>query len=333
MKRYIIGAALLLVAIPALAAEVGDWDVSDASNTDLFPENMSPALVNDGGRAVQGVVARWATDESCSIQSTGSSSAWSLSAQRTISTYYDGLKVCFDAHTGNDGTVTLNVDSVGAATIKKENDENLAAGDIETGQKVEVVYDGTNWQMLSPTVEETADDVITTRGDVIRGDSSGDAERLALGTPSQYLASDGTDLVWEDLPAASTSISGIQENATAAEMESETANRTVTADVVTSSPAAAKAWVHFTISGAAIGTVTGYNVSSVSYDGTGDYTVEFDTNFSSAAIACTATPLDSNTRIAQFTAITAGGISVSVENDSSNDNDATEMAVVCFGDQ
>jgi hypothetical protein len=39
-------------------------------------------------------------------------------------------------------------------------------------------------------------DVVTTRGDIIRGDSSGDAERLAVGTANQVLTSDGTDAAW-----------------------------------------------------------------------------------------------------------------------------------------
>lgn len=37
---------------------------------------------------------------------------------------------------------------------------------------------------------------ITTRGDIIRGDSGGAEERLALGTNGQVLKSDGTDVVW-----------------------------------------------------------------------------------------------------------------------------------------
>ncbi len=38
--------------------------------------------------------------------------------------------------------------------------------------------------------------VITTRGDVIRGDSSGVAERIPLGTRGQALVSDATDALW-----------------------------------------------------------------------------------------------------------------------------------------
>ena len=41
---------------------------------------------------------------------------------------------------------------------------------------------------------------ITTRGDVIRGDASGNPERLAVGTADQVLTTDGTDLLWGAAP-------------------------------------------------------------------------------------------------------------------------------------
>ena len=41
-----------------------------------------------------------------------------------------------------------------------------------------------------------ADKVITTRGDIVRGDASGDRERLGLGTTNYVLKSDGSDVVW-----------------------------------------------------------------------------------------------------------------------------------------
>jgi hypothetical protein len=54
-------------------------------------------------------------------------------------------------------------------------------------------------------------DPITTRGDVIRGDSSGNAERLALGADNTVLASDGTDAAWETfLSLMAASISSTQ---------------------------------------------------------------------------------------------------------------------------
>jgi|DEB0MinimDraft_3_1074331.scaffolds.fasta_scaffold01324_9 hypothetical protein len=333
MKRYII-AMMALLAVPAIAAEIDSLDAVDASNTDRFPENMSPAAVNDGARALEGIVARWSGDESCVIASAGSSSVWTLSATRTLSSYYDGLKMCFDAHTDNDGTVTLNVDSLGAVTIKKENDADLAAGDIEAGMKVEVVYDGTNFQLLSPTVNTSSPaDIITTRGDLIYGDSSADAARLPVGGSDLFLGSDGTDVAWEALPVASTTISGVQENATAAEMEAQTALRTVTADQVVRSPYAAKAFVRFAVSGSAIGTVTGQNVASVTYDSTGDFTVEWDVNFTNAQYTCTITLQDANFNVARVSGITAGQLQIKTVNAGGTDTNPDAVNVICFGDR
>ncbi len=41
---------------------------------------------------------------------------------------------------------------------------------------------------------------ITTRGDVIRGDTSGNPERLAVGTADQVLTTDGADILWGPAP-------------------------------------------------------------------------------------------------------------------------------------
>lgn len=61
-------------------------------------------------------------------------------------------------------------------------------------------------------------DVITTRGDIIRGSSGAVAERLALGSSEQVLKSDGTDLVWGSYQDATQTIKGIVEQATNAEV-------------------------------------------------------------------------------------------------------------------
>lgn len=53
-------------------------------------------------------------------------------------------------------------------------------------------YDGTNWIEII----ETADDLITTEGDLIIGGASGVAERLPIGTNETFLKSDGTTAIW-----------------------------------------------------------------------------------------------------------------------------------------
>lgn len=63
--------------------------------------------------------------------------------------YAAGDQFAFKANTANTGAATLNVNSLGAKTIKKNKDQDLTNGDIKAGQLVLVQYDGTNFQMLS----------------------------------------------------------------------------------------------------------------------------------------------------------------------------------------
>jgi len=64
--------------------------------------------------------------------------------------------------------------------------------------------------------------IITTRGDLIRGDAAGAAERLAVGTSGQFLTNDGTDTSWGSLPVSSATTAGIVELLTNAELATGT---------------------------------------------------------------------------------------------------------------
>ncbi len=63
--------------------------------------------------------------------------------------YAAGQEFSFKADVGNTGAATLNVNALGAKTIKKNVTEDLATGDIIANQIVTVRYDGTNMQMLA----------------------------------------------------------------------------------------------------------------------------------------------------------------------------------------
>src|SRR5690606_24341400 len=110
-----------------------DLNVSDALNVTRFPESQALSNLNDGARSLEAIIARWAKDTSdTNLLASGSSDAHTVSANRTISAYYRGLTVCYQNRVGsNTGAVTLNVDSVGTATIKKNNDQDLESGDFE----------------------------------------------------------------------------------------------------------------------------------------------------------------------------------------------------------
>jgi hypothetical protein len=136
-------------------AEINSLNVVDASNTARFPENQLPSTVNNGARALEGIIARWDKDTNASLSAGGSANAITISANQTLSAYYDGLVIAFEAGATNTGAVTINVDSVGVKSLKKNVTEDISVGEIISGQKVIAIYDGTNFQIVSAFSDTT----------------------------------------------------------------------------------------------------------------------------------------------------------------------------------
>lgn len=66
-----------------------------------------------------------------------------------VGAYATGQTFKFKANTANTGAATLNVNALGAKTIKKDVSSDLVTGDILANQIVTVIYDGTNMQLVS----------------------------------------------------------------------------------------------------------------------------------------------------------------------------------------
>lgn len=128
-------------------ADINDLTIVDASNTARFPENQAPSTVNDGARALEGIIARWHKDLNGSVLTTGTSTAYVYAANQTLSAYYDGMMLGVDFHTACGASPTINVDAIGAISLVWPDGTALAANDIPTGAKAIIVYDGTNFQV------------------------------------------------------------------------------------------------------------------------------------------------------------------------------------------
>lgn len=107
---------------------------------------------------------------------------------------------------GVEGDVYFNTTIQVIRLYKNSAWENITAEEID--------YDNTTSGMAATTTQDAIDEnrdgidinataitnkqdnVITTRGDIIRGDASGNPERLALGSAGFVLKSDGNDAVW-----------------------------------------------------------------------------------------------------------------------------------------
>ena len=129
---------------------------------------------------------------------TGSADTYTIAPSPAIGGYATGQRFRFKAANTNTGASTLNVNSQGAKTIKKDRTDDLEAGDITADDIVTVQYDGTNFQFTHTRNSlDFVDDVLTTRGDTIYRDASG-AQRLAVGTAREVFTSDGTDPAWQN---------------------------------------------------------------------------------------------------------------------------------------
>lgn len=148
--------AILLLALPLHAAEINDFDPTDANNTARWPEGMAFATVNDSARADEGILARFWKDINGSLTTTGAANVYAVSANQTLSAYYTGLWIRAKANFTNTGAATMNFDTLGAKTVVKEGATALVAGDIVSGKIYDWVYDGTNIQLMQPSVLTSA---------------------------------------------------------------------------------------------------------------------------------------------------------------------------------
>lgn len=125
-----------------------------------------------------------------------------------------------------------------------------------------------------------------------------------------------------------------------ADMEAQTAAKMVDAAMMKFSPCSAKAWVRFDGTGANPITVTSqYNVTgTVTKNGTGDYTITWDTDFSDTAYAifgqATYTGNLGQPVLVLTKTIAAGTLNIlTVKSDTGLVVDCDRIYVVCFGDQ
>ena len=130
-------------------AEIQDLTTVDASNTARFPEAMAPSAVNNGARALEGIVARFHRDLNTSVTTAGTSTAYTYAANQTLSAYYDGLLLGVDFNAACGTAPTINVDSVGAKNLVWPDGTSLTSSDVLAGQKGLIVYDGANFQVIT----------------------------------------------------------------------------------------------------------------------------------------------------------------------------------------
>ena len=120
--------------------------VDASNNSGTMPSwsgSAAPSTLDDAGRAFQGAVTREWNWRSYTLTAGGTADAKTLTYSVAPAAYYNGQRFAFIANTTNTTTATLNVNSLGAKSIRKMiagTATTLAAGDMVAGAYVEVAY-------------------------------------------------------------------------------------------------------------------------------------------------------------------------------------------------
>jgi hypothetical protein len=124
---------------------------TDASNTGALPGLSGaspPSQIDNSIRALMGATKREHDWRNYSVTSTGSANAYVLTYSVAPDAYYTGQRFAFKTNFAVTGAATVNVNSLGAKTIKKivsGASTDLSSGDIASGDYIDLVYDGTNF--------------------------------------------------------------------------------------------------------------------------------------------------------------------------------------------
>lgn len=131
-----------------------DWKELDADNSQPSPNGVqggySPSSVAPIIRSIRGATKRFYNQANPIYTSTGAGNAYVLTFEAAPAGYSKGIIYRFWAHATNTGAATLNINSLGVrAIVSKVDGSPLVAGAIVSGRMVEVVYNGTAFELVS----------------------------------------------------------------------------------------------------------------------------------------------------------------------------------------
>lgn len=160
-------------------SDIHTWSTTAANNNSAapngWPEGQLASSLNNCGREMMAAQARLYKDLNGSLTTGGSSNAYTLTPNRTISAYEQGLTFTFTASfTSTNTAPTLNVSSLGAKTLTDQAGNALGAGEIVSGGIYTATYDNTagKFKLISQTRQSSGDLSITDGKSILWGDGT-----------------------------------------------------------------------------------------------------------------------------------------------------------------
>lgn len=129
-----------------MAGGVTTWSQTAANNatsdtTVNWREGQAPSTVNNSARAMMTSIRKLYDDVSGNVLTGGSSTAYTISTNQSMTPLADGMFVAARLHTTNGATPTLNVDSTGAKAIRVSSGTAIPTGAAAGGSVHKFTYD------------------------------------------------------------------------------------------------------------------------------------------------------------------------------------------------
>lgn len=115
-------------------AEISDLQTTDANNVGRFPEGQHIPTINNGARALEGILARHHRDTSGYTATTGTGVAYQVLTSAVYPAHAAGMVFLIRAHTANTGAATLQVNALAAKPLVRQGGAPLAPRDIANNQ-------------------------------------------------------------------------------------------------------------------------------------------------------------------------------------------------------
>lgn len=135
-------------------AETVSLSTTDASNVARFPEGQAPSTVNNGARALEGMLARNIRDTQGYITAGGTANALTIALNATTAAEATGERITFKAAATNTAAATVTVTPSGVAARAARNifrnGAALTGGEIISGCYYTLDWDGTQYQLTNP---------------------------------------------------------------------------------------------------------------------------------------------------------------------------------------
>jgi len=156
------------------------WTPSDSGNTNAPPDGLPtgsmPNKLAPTIRQIMGANRRLAEKNAVWVTSTGTANTLAIAYTVAPDALRKGDVFRFFSHIANTGATTLNVNSLGAKPIvRNDGGGALTAGQIAVGQAQEVAYDGTSFRLLNSTPNPTFSGAVNVGSLVSAGSITGTA--------------------------------------------------------------------------------------------------------------------------------------------------------------